>query len=52
MIRDVGYTDDEMGICADTCAVMSRIDKQSPDIAQGVNEDGPRARRSAPATRA
>ena len=39
MIREVGYTDDEMGINADTCAVMVSIDKQSPDIAQGVNED-------------
>ena len=35
VIRDVGYTDDEWGICADTCAVMVSIDKQSPDIAQG-----------------
>jgi len=39
VIRDVGYTDDEMGICADTCAVMVSIDRQSPDIAQGVDED-------------
>ena len=39
VIRDVGYTDDEMGISADTCAVMVSIDRQSPDIAQGVNED-------------
>ena len=39
VIRDVGYTDDQMGICSDTCAVMVSIDKQSPDIAQGVNED-------------
>jgi S-adenosylmethionine synthetase len=39
VIRDVGYTDDQMGICADTCAVMVSIDKQSPDIAQGVNEN-------------
>ena len=39
VIRDVGYTDDEMGINADTCAVMVSIDKQSPDIAQGVDED-------------
>jgi S-adenosylmethionine synthetase len=39
VIRDVGYTDDNMGICADTCAVMVSIDKQSSDIAQGVNED-------------
>jgi S-adenosylmethionine synthetase len=38
-IRDVGYTDDRMGICADTCAIMLSIDRQSPDIAQGVNED-------------
>jgi len=39
VIRKVGYTDDHMGICGDTCAVMVAIDKQSPDIAQGVNED-------------
>jgi len=39
VIREVGYTDDEAGINADTCAVMVSIDKQSPDIAQGVNED-------------
>ena len=39
VIRDVGYTDDQMGICADTCAVMVSIDKQSPDIAQGVDDD-------------
>jgi S-adenosylmethionine synthetase len=39
VVRDVGYTDDKMGICADTCAVMLSIDRQSPDIAMGVNED-------------
>ena len=39
VIRDVGYTDDQMGICADTCAVMLSLDRQSPDIAMGVNED-------------
>lgn len=39
VIREVGYTDDEMGICADTCAVMVSLDKQSRDIAQGVDED-------------
>src|SRR5262249_44686499 len=39
VINDVGYTDDSMGICGDTCAVMVMIHKQSPDIAQGVNED-------------
>jgi len=39
VIRGVGYTDDELGICADTCAVLVTIGKQSPDIAQGVDED-------------
>jgi S-adenosylmethionine synthetase len=39
VIREVGYNDDAMGICADTCAVMLAIDRQSPDIAMGVNDD-------------
>jgi S-adenosylmethionine synthetase len=39
VIRDVGYTDDTFGISADTCAVMLALDRQSPDIAMGVNED-------------
>ncbi len=39
VIREVGYVDDRMGICADTCAIMLSIDRQSPDIAMGVNED-------------
>jgi len=38
-IREVGYTDDEMGISADTCNVMVALDEQSPDIAMGVNAD-------------
>ena len=38
-IRDVGYTDDRMGICADTCAVLLALNRQSPDIAQGVNDN-------------
>lgn len=38
VIREVGYIDDAMGINADTCAVMVSIDKQSPDIAMGVDE--------------
>lgn len=37
-IRNVGYLDDEWGIAADTCAVMVALDRQSPDIAQGVND--------------
>ncbi len=39
VMREVGYVDDQWGICADTCAVMIAIDKQSPDIAQGVDAD-------------
>ena len=39
VIRDVGYTDDEMGICADTCSVLVAVGKQSGDIAMGVNDD-------------
>ena len=39
VIRDVGYTSDDMGINADTCGVLVSIDKQSTDIAMGVNED-------------
>ena len=37
VIEHVGYTDDEMGICARTCAVMLSLDRQSPDIAMGVD---------------
>ncbi len=36
-IKRVGYTDDQWGISADTCAVMVSLDHQSPDIAQGVD---------------
>jgi len=39
VIRDIGYTSDDMGFNADTCAVMVTLDRQSPDIAQGVNDD-------------
>jgi S-adenosylmethionine synthetase len=39
VIRDVGYIDDEMGICADTCGVLISIGKQSADIAAGVDAD-------------
>jgi S-adenosylmethionine synthetase len=35
-IKRIGYTDDAFGINGDTCAVMVSIDKQSPDISQGV----------------
>jgi S-adenosylmethionine synthetase len=37
-LKDIGYTSDAYGINGDTCAVMVTIDKQSPDISQGVTE--------------
>src|SRR5262249_23928960 len=37
-IRKIGYTDAELGFSADSCAVINAIDKQSPDIAQGVDQ--------------
>ncbi len=36
-IRAIGYTDPSLGFSADSCAVINAIDKQSPDIAQGVD---------------
>jgi S-adenosylmethionine synthetase len=42
-VRDIGYNSSEMGFDWESCAIMSAIGKQSPDIAQGVdravNED-------------
>jgi S-adenosylmethionine synthetase len=37
-IRGIGYTDATFGFDFQTCAVLNTIDKQSPDIAQGVDE--------------
>jgi S-adenosylmethionine synthetase len=37
-IRQIGYVDAGLGFSADSCAVLNALDKQSPDIAQGVNE--------------
>ncbi|MEE2718145.1 MAG: methionine adenosyltransferase [SAR324 cluster bacterium] len=37
-IESIGYTDSKMGFDFNTCAVLISLDKQSPDIAQGVNE--------------
>jgi len=39
-IREIGYTGAAMGFDADSCAVMTTIDRQSPDIAQGINGTG------------
>jgi hypothetical protein len=37
-IRRIGYVDADLGFSADSVAVLNAIDKQSPDIAQGVNQ--------------
>lgn len=37
VVRDIGYNSSEMGFDWESCAVMSAIGKQSPDIAQGVD---------------
>lgn len=37
-IREVGYTRAKYGFDCDTCAVITTIDEQSPDIAMGVNK--------------
>jgi S-adenosylmethionine synthetase len=36
-VREIGYTDADLGFSADSCAVLNAIDKQSSDIAQGVD---------------
>jgi S-adenosylmethionine synthetase len=42
-LKGIGYTDATYGIDGGTCAVMTTIDQQSPDIAMGV-EHGRRGR--------
>jgi S-adenosylmethionine synthetase len=37
-IKDIGYCDSSMGFDWETCAVLTAIEKQSPDISQGVTE--------------
>jgi S-adenosylmethionine synthetase len=39
-IREIGYTRAKFGFDCDTCAVLSAIDRQSPDIAMGVDTGG------------
>jgi S-adenosylmethionine synthetase len=39
-IRDIGYRNSAMGFDWETCAVLTSIDRQSPDIAMGVNGTG------------
>jgi S-adenosylmethionine synthetase len=39
-VKRIGYTDASYGFDAQTCAVLTSIDRQSPDIAMGVDRDG------------
>ena len=38
-IKEIGYSDSSMGFDHQTCAVLVSIDKQSPDISQGVDDE-------------
>lgn len=40
VVREIGYTSEDIGFNADTCTVENRLHQQSPDIAMGVDADG------------
>ncbi len=44
VIQEIGYTDAAFGFDCQTCAVITSIDEQSPDIAMGVDRQGGRGR--------
>ena len=38
VVREIGYTDSAMGFDGSTCAILTAVEQQSPDISQGVTE--------------
>ena len=40
VVRDIGYTSDDISFNADTCRIFLTLHSQSPDISQGVDRDG------------
>ena len=46
-IKEIGYTDSAMGFDAKTCSVVLTIDRQSPDIARGVDKKGTKGKQGA-----
>jgi S-adenosylmethionine synthetase len=38
VVREIGYTDSSIGFDANTCAIITAVERQSPDISQGVTE--------------
>jgi S-adenosylmethionine synthetase len=38
VVREIGYTSSEMGFDGNTCAIITAVERQSPDISQGVTE--------------
>jgi len=40
IVRDIGYTHSKYGFNFETCAILNAINRQSPDIAQGVDKGG------------
>jgi S-adenosylmethionine synthetase len=50
-VRRIGYDNSEIGFDYKSCAILTAINRQSPDIAQGVNEGRASISTRAPATR-